>query len=158
MNIRSEATKVYYPEGLVFKSRSRTWIKLILSNASFCFKEISDFLGRWLMNSLFVNLNIIKDDTYFEEPSFLRWANPGLFFIYFCLFDPKISRQQDSNTDRLSRRRRRCWPLDHHHVPITFFLVLLEMAKSHMVWNGKFYRHRWGYPILVYLFAHGIKG
>ena len=48
--------------------------------------------------------------------AFLRWANPGLFFIYFCLFIHKIifSSRQELNYDCRSRRRGSC-PLDHLH-------------------------------------------
>ena len=38
---------------------------------------------------------------------FLKMGQPGLFFIYFCLFVQEISRQQDSNSDRRSRRQER---------------------------------------------------
>ena len=52
---------------------------------------------------------------------YLKWANPGLIFVYFRSFQTQFYRkncrlQQDSNLDRQSRRQAR-WPLDHHHGP-----------------------------------------
>ena len=46
-----------------------------------------------------------------------KWANPGLFLVYFSSFLSTILQkncwlQQNSNLDRQSRRRAR-WPLDH---------------------------------------------
>ena len=42
-----------------------------------------------------------------------NWNVPPTFPFIF-VFLSKLSRQQDSNSDRRSRRRGR-WPLDHHH-------------------------------------------
>ena len=52
---------------------------------------------------------------------YLKWANLGLFLVYFRSFQTQFYRkncrlQQDSNLDRQSRRQAR-WPLDHHHGP-----------------------------------------
>ena len=38
---------------------------------------------------------------------FFKWANPGLFFVYFHLFVQIFSRQRDSNSDLWSSRRER---------------------------------------------------
>ena len=44
-----------------------------------------------------------------------RWANPGLFFIYFRRFRTENwSSNRDSNSDCWSRRQER-WTQDHHH-------------------------------------------
>ena len=43
-------------------------------------------------------------------------------FSFIFVFSYKFSSQQDSNSDRQSKRRGR-WPLDHHHGPIVVDLV-----------------------------------
>ena len=70
------------------------------------------FSNKYLPEKWFQNLPIL----------FLKKrANSGLFLFIFVLFKHKFyrkncRRQQDSNSDRWSRRRAR-WPLDHHHGP-----------------------------------------
>ena len=57
------------------------------------------------------------------------WANPGLFLFIFVFDKLKFyrkswRRQQDSNSDRESRKQAR-WPLDHHTAPTRVFLFYL---------------------------------
>ena len=52
--------------------------------------------------------------------NFFERANQGLYFINI-LYGKKASIQQDSNSDRQSRRSE-CRQLDHHHGPVFFTL------------------------------------
>ena len=61
----------------------------------------------------------VKINGWHQDP-FLRWANPGLFFIFFVFCSKNLSSQQDSSSDRRSRRQE-CWPLDQHNGPIVLF-------------------------------------
>ena len=64
---------------------------------------------------------------------FLKMGQSQPLFVYFVLFKHKFyrkncRRQQDSNSDRRSRRRVR-WPLDHHHGPISSSYTCLVIIK-----------------------------
>ena len=78
---------------------------------------------------------------------FKKMGQPSLFLFIFVLFKYKFNlktcrRQQDSNSDRWSRRRA-CWPLDHHHglQPLTAFndsflyLFGSNLSKKWIVWR-----------------------
>ena len=57
---------------------------------------------------------------------FKKMGQPSLFLFIFVLFKYKFNlktcrRQQDSNSDRWSRRRA-CWPLDHHQAQYSSLL------------------------------------
>ena len=63
--------------------------------------------------------------------SFLNGPTPASFLFLFSFFSITILQkncrpQRDSNSDRWSRRRAR-WPLDHHHGPSEYSLILLKL-------------------------------
>ena len=60
-----------------------------------------------------------------------KWANPGLFFVYFRSFQTQTL-QRDSSSDRRSRRRAH-WPLDHHHGPRKIIRFEWYLVPEHFI-------------------------
>ena len=76
----------------------------------------------WLTSKQVLHLSVFSSPLIETFRNFLKWADPGLFFVYFCSFQTQFvqkncRRQQDSISYRRSRRRAR-WPLYHHHGPL----------------------------------------
>ena len=69
---------------------------------------------------------------------FKDWPTPVSFSFIF-VFPYNFRCQQDSNSDRQSRRRGR-WPLDHHHSPISLYFMV---SKNETMCVFPFDTHAW---------------